>query len=55
MLFDFIPSYWFYNGLTSTYIDETCIDYDSGDFTCGYFLYNADYPAQRVMIFVVEE
>jgi len=56
MLFDSIPSYWFYNELAlSAYIDETCIDYDSGDFTCSYFIYNADYPAERVMIFVVEE
>ena len=54
-LFDSIPSYWLYNELTYAYIDETCIaDFDSGDFTCTYFLYNADYPAQRVMIFVVE-
>jgi hypothetical protein len=54
-LFDSIPSYWFYNELTYAYIDETCIaDFDSGDFTCTYFLYNADYPAQRVMIFVVD-
>ena len=54
ILFDSIPTYWFYNGLTSTYIDETCSDYDSGDFACSYLLYNADYPAERVMIFVVE-
>jgi hypothetical protein len=54
-LFDSIPGYWFYNGLTSTYIDETCIDGNSGNSTCTYFLYNADYPAQRVMIFVVGE
>jgi hypothetical protein len=54
-LFDSIPSYWLYNELTYTYIDETCIaDVGSGDFTCTYFLYNADYPAQRVLIFVVE-
>jgi hypothetical protein len=54
-LFDSIPRYWFYNELAYTYIDETCIaDVDSGDSACTYFLYNADYPAQRVMIFVVE-
>src|ERR1017187_10122781 len=55
-LFDSIPSYWLYNERAYTYIDETCIDdVNSGDFTCTYFLYNADYPAQRVMIFVVHE
>jgi len=53
-LFDSIPSYWFYNGLAAAYIDETCIDNDYGDITCTYFIYNADYPSQRVMIFVVE-
>jgi hypothetical protein len=54
-LFDSIPSYWLYNELTYTYIDETCVaNADSDDLTCTYFLYNADHPAQRVLIFVVE-
>jgi hypothetical protein len=54
-LFDSIPSYWLSSESTYTYVDETCIaDVDSGDSACTYFLYNADYPAQRVMIFVVE-
>jgi hypothetical protein len=54
-LFDSIPTYWFYNELAYAYIDETCIDDDSGDFTCTYFLYNSEYLSQRVMVFVVEE
>jgi hypothetical protein len=55
-LFDSIPTYWFYNGVAPTYIDETCVDHvDFGDFTCAYFLYDADDLAQRVMIFVAPE
>jgi hypothetical protein len=53
-LFDSIPSYWLSSESTYTYIDETCTnDIDSGDLTCTYFLYNADYPGWRVMIFMV--